>query len=295
MNRLLLSLVWSCLIVAGAVPAFGDCHDRHLDILLTNDDGFDRPGIRTLRDALVAAGHRVTLAAPSHNYSGTGAALSLFSPIDVQKVGDGMFSIGATPATTVLLGAKVLFPAGRSPDLVVSGTNEGANVGAATPISGTVGAAIAAITLLDPSVPAIALSAALPEKDPLSDANRRHFEDIASFAARLVDALAAPSCGARVLPPRTALSVNYPASSPRDVAGIAFARQGRRQFADISFTEKEPGLYVVVLKPPTGRDDPHSDDELLDKRFVTISVLDGDYSTPADPGSLVARLKSVKP
>jgi 5'-nucleotidase len=213
----------------------------------------------------------------------------------VRKLGDDVFSIGATPATTVLFGAKVLFPAGRPPDLVVSGTNEGANVGAATPISGTVGAAIAAITLLDPPVPAIAFSAALPEKDPLSDANRRHFEDIASFAARLVGALVERSCGARVLPPRTALSVNYPAAPPREVRGIAFARQGRRPFADISFTEKMPGVYVVALAPPMGHDDPHSDDQLLDKRFVTISVLDGDYSTPAGSRSLIARLQSVKP
>ena len=295
MKWLLLSLVVGSIIAGEAVPAAGACHDGHLTILLTNDDGFDRPGIRTLRDALAAAGHHVTVAAPSHDYSGSGAALSVFAPIQVQKVEEGVFSIGATPATTVLFGAKVLFPDGERPDLVVSGTNEGANIGAATPVSGTVGAAIVAITLLDPPIPAIAFSAALPEKDALSAANHRHFEDVASFAARLVGALANRSCTAPVLPPRTALSVNYPAAAPGELTGVAFARQGHKAFATISFTEKEPGVYVPVIGPGTGQDDPRSDTELLAKRFVTITVLDGDYSTPPESQSFVARLKSIKP
>ena len=70
-----------------AVSALGACHDGHLAILLTTDDGFDRPGIQTLRDALAAAGHH-DACAPPHDYSGTGAALSLSGPIEVHKVGD---------------------------------------------------------------------------------------------------------------------------------------------------------------------------------------------------------------
>jgi Survival protein SurE len=82
------------------------CTDPSLDILLTNDDGFDRPGIGALHDALTAAGHRVTLAAPSRDYSGSGAALSLFDPITLENKEDGVYAIGATPATTALLASR---------------------------------------------------------------------------------------------------------------------------------------------------------------------------------------------
>ena len=82
------------------------CTDPSLDILLTNDDGFDRPGIGALHDALTAAGHRVTLAAPSRDYSGSGTALSLFDPITLENKEDGVYAIGATPATTVLLASR---------------------------------------------------------------------------------------------------------------------------------------------------------------------------------------------
>ncbi len=288
-------LLCPLLLARPSDSAVAACTDPSLDILLTNDDGFDRPGIRALHDALTAAGHRVTLAAPSRDYSGSGTALSLFDPITLEKKEDGVYAIGATPATTVLLGIRVLFPGDEPPDLVVSGINEGANAGAATIVSGTVGATIVAIRLLPKPVPGIAFSTKLMGEDALSATNKQHFQDVAAFGARLVTSLAERACGKPVLPYRIALNVNYPAKAPADVAGIKLARQGTKSFADISFTEKQPGVYVPVFGPATGPDSPESDATYLARGYITISVLDGDYSTPPRPGRDLASLKRLKP
>jgi 5'-nucleotidase len=171
------------------------------------------------------------------------------------------------------LGIRVLFPADRPPDLVVSGINEGANAGAATIVSGTVGATIVAIRLLPKPVPAIAFSTKLMGEDALSATNEQHFQDVAAFGARLVTSLAETACGKRVLPYRIALNVNYPAKAPVNVPGIKLARQGTKSFADISFTEKQPGVYVPVFGPATGPDSPESDAAYLARGYITISVL----------------------
>ncbi len=276
--------------------AMAACADPSLDVLLTNDDGFDRPGIQALRTALAAAGERVTLVAPAHDSSGTSTSVTVSKPIAVRKVEEGVYSVDATPATAVLWATHEVFPEGKAPALVVSGTNEGANVGAATPASGTVGATIAAITLLPRAVPGIAFSTNLMEKDALSEANRKHFADVAAFAARLVKALAEQACGKPLLPSRIALNVNYPGKPPEGIRGVKLARQGRKLFADISFRSTEPGVYVPVFAPSTGDEDrPDSDAVLLAQGYVTISVLDGDYSVDPGAAGLSAVLKRLVP
>ncbi|MDH4063715.1 MAG: 5'/3'-nucleotidase SurE, partial [Acidobacteriota bacterium] len=104
------------------------------------------PGIRALLDSLRAEGHDVTLVAPATNQSGTSAALTLgVVSVTPDPTDPGIFAVGGTPATSVLLGVTGILGPGRRPDLIVSGTNDGANLGPATVISGTVGATIVAL------------------------------------------------------------------------------------------------------------------------------------------------------
>jgi broad specificity polyphosphatase/5'/3'-nucleotidase SurE len=118
---------------------------------------------------------------------------------------------------------------------------------------------------------------------------------VAAFAARLVNTLAERACGKPVLPYHTALNVNYPAKAPADIAGVKLARQGTRPFADISFKETKPNLYVPVFGPATGADSPDSDAAYLAEGYITISVLDGDYSIAAEPRGIFAPLTELKP
>ena len=215
-----------------------------LEIALTNDDGWNSIGIQAVKRALVANGHTVTLAAPLDGQSGSSAALNL-SGILITKQRDDQgapeYSVavaggteGAEPATSALVALDIARQrSGRLPDLLVSGINDGANIGAFTQISGTVGAAVAALSpAFNGAVPAIAIST-----DPVCSeataaceaANEAHFDQVAGFLVAVVAHLESKpgvlASEAGLLPAGVGLNINYPpVASP---AGFVLANQGR--------------------------------------------------------------------
>jgi len=248
-------------------------------ILLTNDDGYDAPGIVALQAALTKAGHDVTVVAPAANRSGSSTAITT-APFAVKKISDKVYSVDGTPATTVLYGVSVVFK-DAAPDLIVSGTNAGANVGASTVLSGTVGNTIAAMTQFAPSIPSIAFSADLLDADPTSAANQKQFATVASYGVKMVARLlkAEPKLGKVG---RFALNVNWPGVTADKIAGVRYAVQGRAITFSWGFREVAPGTWAISPSAaPAQKDVARSDSALLAKKFVTISVLDGDYTAPA--------------
>ena len=101
-----------------------------LDILLTNDDGWDAPGIGSVRQALVDAGHRVTLVAPLEQQSGRGGAMNtnFGEEVAVVEEAPGIWSVDGTPTDSVRAALDVILH-DDWPDLVVSGSNFGPNLG----------------------------------------------------------------------------------------------------------------------------------------------------------------------
>jgi 5'-nucleotidase len=133
--------------------------DDQLQILLTNDDGIESPGLWAAAEALSALGY-VTVAAPLKQSSGTGRSQPVTSDghihlqtLRVKEQDWPVYAIGGTPAQAVVHSLLELLP--RRPDLVVSGINYGENVGTSVTISGTVGAALEAASW---GIPAIAVS-----------------------------------------------------------------------------------------------------------------------------------------
>jgi 5'-nucleotidase len=122
-------------------------------ILLTNDDGIDSPGIRALAEGLSAVGD-VTVVAPADNRSAVGRATSSEARVHDHELG---YALEGTPVDCVIAGIEALGP---SPDVVVAGVNQGANLGMyVLGRSGTVSAAVEAAFF---DVPAIATSLYLP-------------------------------------------------------------------------------------------------------------------------------------
>ena len=111
-----------------------------INILVTNDDGFDALGIQHLRQAASELGNVVTVA-PHRNYSGASSSLTLTAPINVERMSDTRYRIGGTPSDCVHLALTSDFLP-FVPDLIVSGINSGANMGDDTIYSGTVAAVI---------------------------------------------------------------------------------------------------------------------------------------------------------
>ena len=217
------------LLAAAASLALAAPAAEARNIVLTNDDGLTS-NLVALYEALKAAGHDVVVSVPCTNQSGQGAALGIARPItplktaclnDAAKPGEpgaGVMSrpglpagdfhyVDGTPVAALLHGLDVVAMArwGKAPDLVLSGPNEGQNVGAIILSSGTVSAAqYAAVS----GIPAIALSAGANSEaasldNPVSDA-------VAQRAVELITHLEARAGAGALLPPGLALNVNFP-------------------------------------------------------------------------------------
>ena len=120
-----------------------------MKILLTNDDGYDHPGINTLFQEL-SKHHQVFMMAPDTNKSGFSCALTFLTPINDQKLEVNIYKFDGTPVDCGRLALEEFCP--FVPDLVVSGINPGPNIGHLMLYSGTVGAAIQGRDLKYPSI-----------------------------------------------------------------------------------------------------------------------------------------------
>lgn len=109
-----------------------------MKILISNDDGYLAPGIVALADALSSCAE-VTVVAPDSNRSGSSNSLTLERPLTVGKSADGVYFVNGTPSDCVHIALTGLLD--FTPDLVVSGINQGQNMGDDTLYSGTVAAA----------------------------------------------------------------------------------------------------------------------------------------------------------
>lgn len=204
-----------------------------LDIVLTNDDGFETPNIQALFTALVDAGHNVVMSASYLGQSGTSGEIAFLTPIlptsesseagllptgspgvGPTTIAPQQFYVNGSPAASVLHGidvsAKQIF--GRPPDLVISGPNEGNNLGLVTPHSGTVGATVTALNL---GIPAIAVSANRANVTP------EQAELIAQITLKVVEAVDGPH-GIR-LASGAGLNVNIPTVDPTVSSAEDFA------------------------------------------------------------------------
>jgi 5'/3'-nucleotidase len=248
-----------------------------LNILLSNDDGYEAGGILAVRDALIEAGHRVTIVAPMENRSGSGASYTVSGTLDYYPQEDGVWAVDGTPVDAVTLGLVHVLRA-DPPDLVISGANFGQNAGAGVLGSGTVGGALTASRA---GVPAIALSVAIDLRE--AESSRRFssttdaFAPAADFLVELVGQLEETG-GGGLLPPRTILNVNYPAVGPDEPAGVRFTTVSSvRSFRQLFSVGGDQGPARVRLVPGNvDQAEEGSDVALLAADYVTISVLDGD-------------------
>jgi 5'-nucleotidase len=230
-----------------------------MDILLTNDDGIDSTGLRVLYDALSAVGD-VLVVAPADDQSAIGRAMSAEVRVEEREIG---YALTGTPADCVVAGLEAIGP---YPDLVVSGCNNGANLGAYTlGRSGTVSAAVEAAFF---DVPAIATSLLVPTDLWPEEPEPEAFE----HAARATAYLAEHAIGAGVFEQADYLNVNAPmADSGR--APMSITRPSHTY--DMDATREEDGTITLHDRVFEHMDDGSVDEpEGTDRR----AVMDGAVS-----------------
>ena len=112
-----------------------------MNVLLTNDDGIDAPGLAALVDACRGWAARMIVVAPKEPHSGCGHRVTTDRPLVLEHVGPDRYHVDGTPADCVRLALATLFPGGQGPDWVFAGINAGGNLGVDIHHSGTVAAA----------------------------------------------------------------------------------------------------------------------------------------------------------
>ncbi len=194
-----------------------------MKILLSNDDGYRAPGLVALYEALKDLAD-VEVVAPEHNNSAKSNALTLHSPLYVHEAGNGFRYVNGTPADCVHVALTGLL--GYRPDLVVSGINNGANMGDDTIYSGTVGAAMEGYLF---GIPAIAFSQT--EKGWAHiDAAARKARDLVGQVLALHDAAERPFL----------LNVNVPNRAYESLGPFEVCRLGRRHAAEKVIAMADP-------------------------------------------------------
>jgi 5'-nucleotidase len=274
------------------------CHSGPLRILVTGDDGYRAPGIRAAAAELRAQGHRAALVAPAANASGSSLSFNWQRlPVSIESQEPLVAAVtGGTPANAVVLAVTALHAPESRPGLVVSGINDGTNLGPLLPLSGTVGGAMAAALLLDPPIPAIALNA---QRITGADEQRkaRHFAEVANhFASRLLPVLRPVLCDlAQAGDARIVLNVNYPALAVADIEGIRAAAPDAAADIAIDYRRGDDGDYVAqVSRQAAPQDAVESDRSLLDAGYVTVTPLSGTYAgIPAALTRLDSPLRAV--
>ena len=202
-------------------------------ILVSNDDGYLAPGLAALAQVCREFGE-VEVVAPEQNASGTSNALTLQRPLSVHTAANGFRYVNGTPSDCVHVALTGLLP--QRPDLVVSGINNGANLGDDTLYSGTVAAATEGFLF---GIPAIAFS--------LVDKGWQNLDAAAQVArAVIAQVLQAPPPGAWLL------NVNVPSRADAAMLPRRVTRLGRRHASEPVIRQINPRGEPIYWIGPAG-------------------------------------------
>lgn len=222
---------------------------------ITNDDGYDSPGIRALTSSLRKRG-RVFVIAPLTDNSAVSHSLTMHRPLRVRKIEKDITAIDGTPADCVAIGLQKLV--GEKPDILISGINNGPNLGDDISYSGTVSAAIEGTMY---SIPSMAVS--MTEKTRVYERGAEIAADLAELVLR------------KGLPENTLLNVNIPVDSC-PLKGVRVTRQGRRLWRDAIQETNDPWgekLYWIGGGCPVADSATDSDVQAVREGYVSITPI----------------------
>jgi len=232
-----------------------------MKILISNDDGYLAPGIIALAEALAPIAD-ITVVAPDSNRSGSSNSLTLDRPLWVEQAANGFYYLNGTPSDCVHIALRGLMDG--TPDLIVSGINQGQNMGEDTLYSGTVAAATEGYLF---GIPAIAFSQL--------HKGWRELDAAARVAREIVER------GFDALPKPYLVNVNIPNLPFERIKGYRAARLGRRHVCQPVNRLTDPfGRDLYWLGPPAGAMDggEGTDFHATEQDYVAITPLQVDLT-----------------
>jgi 5'-nucleotidase len=230
--------------------------------LISNDDGYRAEGLKHLAEALRPLAD-VTVVAPDRNRSGASNSLTLHRPLRVWQEGPDVYCADGTPTDCVHLAITGLLE--HEPDMVISGINDGPNLGDDVLYSGTVAAAMEGRFC---GLPAIAIS--------LAGTRPTHYDTAARVAHDLVARLLRTPLAAD-----TILNVNVPDLPHEQLAGMRATRLGHRHRAEPVVPAEDPRGRRIWWVGPAGPEQdagPGTDFHAVGRGFVSITPLQADLT-----------------
>jgi 5'-nucleotidase len=237
-----------------------------MKILISNDDGYLAPGIRTLAQHLEKLAD-ITVVAPERDRSGASNSLTLDAPLRVNLAENGYYRVDGTPTDCVHLAITGMLE--EEPDMVFSGINAGANMGDDVLYSGTVAAAMEGRFL---GYPAIAVS--LVSRG--GGYKFEHFESAARVAVELHERIRTHS-----LPSDTILNVNVPDLPWEELQGIEATRLGHRHKSEPVVKSNDPRGRPIYWVGPAGEEQdagPGTDFHAVRQGRVSVTPLKVDLT-----------------
>lgn len=248
-----------------------------MHFLLVNDDGIHAPGMTSLLESVQGTENEITVIAPQHEQSGMSQAITVHNPLRLTKIERG-FMVDGTPADCVKMGIQGLK---LKPDLVLSGINNGANLGTDVLYSGTVAAALEALML---GIPAVAFSLC----------GSGTFMPTATYFVRKI-LFEEPGLvhNLDLIPKGSVLNINIPALPLEEIKGVRVTRQGVRHYDGVLEPRVDPrgGIYYWMGGQPAtlNEEDVQVDLVAVDQGYVSITPLQFDLTYHSE----IAKLTTI--
>lgn len=232
-----------------------------MKILVSNDDGYLAPGIVALVDALRPIAE-IVVVAPDSNRSGSSNSLTLDRPLTVYRAENGFYFVNGTPSDCV----HVALTGGLSfkPDLIVSGINQGQNMGDDTLYSGTVAAATEGYLF---GIPAIAFSQV--------EKGWAHIDSAARIARDFVER------GFGMLQQPYLLNINIPNLPYEQIKGVRATRLGKRHESESVIKTQDPHGREIFWIGPAGKakdSGEGTDFHAVTQKYVSVTPLQIDLT-----------------
>ena len=247
-------------------------------ILLSNDDGYQARGLRTLAEHLKPIAD-VVVVAPDRNRSGASNSLTLETPLRVERVDRDLYYVNGTPTDCVHIAITGLLE--QEPDVLISGINNGANLGDDVLYSGTVAAAMEGRFL---GIPSIAVSLVLNGKE--------HYETAAKLVRKLVERNATDP-----LPTDSILNINVPDVLFDELKGVRATRLGFRHKSEPAVKALDPHNRQIYWIGPAGAGQetgPGTDFHAVAEGFVSVSPIKVDLTAHASIANIASWFERFK-
>ncbi|HXW70419.1 MAG TPA: 5'/3'-nucleotidase SurE [Methylocella sp.] len=251
-------------------------------ILITNDDGIHAPGLAVLERIASTLSDDVFIIAPEYDQSGAAHSLTINDPLRLRKISPRHYAVKGTPTDCVIMGVRRLLE-GATPDLVLSGVNNGQNVAEDLAYSGTVAGALEAASL---GVPSLALSQAY---GPVGH-DEAFWECAETHAPGLIKKILGVG-----IPQGIIINVNFPPCPPDAVEGVAITKQGRRDAQTVVVEERADGrgkpYYWISVERGDSAPGRGTDLEAMARNQISVTPLRLDFTDEATLSRYAAGLR----